>query len=385
MTRKPDNTALVSGQPGKDSELALVMKLTYRIQPNGLCVPADKQLALDDDPEPYEALEPPLVSPPSWDSDLFAFKPYTDVVVQGHAYTYSNRVNTVDAEIRMPGKSYKVRVHGDRSLEWHGDTPVFTTAQPFEHMSIGYDRAYGGYDATYTPETIDVAMEELKKAEPQLNMESFTDRHYPRNLAGSGFLIHLNRRATENLRIPNLEFPFDPVTPDRLAVGSTTAWMNAPLPASFDWLHPSWFPRIAYLGLPPEYDLSSKAKEIELGWAIPDLMSQKPVILGGFHQNFQQGAPPGLVCPEFRPGSPLLCRNLFPDHPERKIQLASNVPRVTILVTEKEHLEAKPQLNSVIIQPDLDQVVEVWSARAVSQRNYEAPELDNMSWKIRWK
>ena len=385
MIKLPSNKFLVSGQPNQDPELALVMKLTYTIKSNGQCVPAEKQLPLIDDPDPYEEVESPLVSPPSWDSDLLAFKNHTDVVVQGHAYTYSNKITTVDAEVRMPGKSYVVRVHGDRRFDWQSDTPFFTPAGTFEQMPVSYDRAYGGYDAVFKPKVTDAVLHHLKKAEPQLEMERFTECHYPRNLAGCGFLIELNRRATENLRVPNLEFPFDPITVERLAVGSTTAWMNGPLPASFDWVHPSWFPRIAYLGLSPEYDLSSKIKEIDLGWAIPDLMDQMPLILGGFHPDFQQGASPGLVCQNFKPGSPLLLRNLFPNQPERKIQLASHVPRVNIHVTEKQHLEAESHLNAVIVRPDLDQVVEIWSARAIAQRKYEPSELENMTWKISWK
>lgn len=385
MIKLASNKFLVSGQPNKDCELALVMKLTYTIKPNGQCVPAEKQLPLIDDPDPYEEVESPLVSPPAWDSDLLAFKTHTDVVVQGHAYTYSNKVNTVDAEVRMPGKSYVVRVHGDRRLDWQGDTPFFTPAGNFEQMPVCYDRAYGGYDAVFKPKVTDAVMHHLNKAEPQLDMASFTECHYPRNLAGCGYLIELNRRATEDLRLPNLEFPFDPITVERLAVGSTTAWMNGPLPAAFDWIHPSWFPRIAYLGLSPEYDLSSKVKEIELGWAVPDLMDQMPLILGGFHPDFQQGASPGLVCRQFKPGSPLLLRNLFPKQAERQIQLASNVPRVNIHVTEKQHLETQSHLNAVIVRPDLDQVVEIWSARAIAQRKYEPSELENMTWKISWK
>lgn len=385
MTKLSNNKLLVSGQPGNDPELALVMKLTYTILSNGTCVPAEKQLALINDPDPYDEVESPLVSPPSWDSDLLAFKPHTDVVVQGHAYTYSNNANTVDAEVRLPGMSYVVRVHGDRRLEWQGRTPVFSPAEVFDQMPVRYDRAYGGYDSVFKPKVTDAVMYHLKKSEPQLDMESFTECHYPRNLAGRGFLIELNRRAAENLQIPNLEFPFDPVTPDRLAVGSTTSWMNGPLPAAFDWIHPSWFPRIAYLGLSPEYDRSSNVREIELGWATPDLMETRPVFFGGFHANFQQGASPGLIRPRVKPGSQMLLRNLFPGQPERPIQLASNVPRVTIHVTEKQQLEAVSQLNSVVIRPDLDQVVEIWSARAITKRKYESPELENMTWKIRWK
>jgi hypothetical protein len=386
MAELATNKCLVSGQPGEDYELALVIKLTYAIKPNGQCVPAEKQLALIDEPEPYEEVESPLVSPPSWDSDMAAaFKPHTDVVVQGHAYTYSHGVDTIDAEVRIPGLSYVVRVYGDRRLEWRGNTPLFTPAENFEQMPVRYDRAYGGYDAVFKPKVTNTVVHELNKAEPGLRMECFTDRHYHRNLAGCGFLIEMNPRATENLRIPNLEFPFDPITPERLAVGSTTAWLNGPLPAAFDWIHPSWFPRIAYLGLTTEYDLSSRIMEIERGWAIPDLMAQKPLILGGFNPRFLQGASPGLVVQQFKPGSPMLFRNLFPNQPQRQIQLASNVPRVTIHVTEKQHLEANSQLSAVIVRPDLDQVIELWSARAIAQRRYEAPELQNMTWKISWK
>lgn len=385
MPEPVTNKCLVSGQPYEDYELALVMKQTFRIAADGQCVPAQKQLPLISNPEFYEALESPYVSPPNWDSDLMAFKPGTDVVVQGHAYSYSPHATTVDAELKLPDVSHTVRVHGNRRVEWQGKTPVFTPAEPFERMPVRYDRAYGGYDEVYQPKVTDLLLRQLNEAEPQLQMDTFSECHYPRNPAGCGYLIELTREATADLRLPNLEFPFDPVTPERLAVGSPTGWMNAPLPAAFDWIDPSWFPRIGYLGLTPEYVLPQDGvREIGLGWAVPSLMEMEPFTLHSFHPTFQHGASPGLVRRRLEPGTQMVLRNLFPEHPERRIQLTEKVPHVEIQVCEKERLPTDSYLNAVVIMPDQGQVVEIWSARAKVLRPYAPSELQEMTWKIRW-
>ncbi|MGA9574594.1 MAG: DUF2169 domain-containing protein [Lysobacterales bacterium] len=384
--KAPPNLRLVCGQPYKDYELALVMKLTFSITANGECVPAKVQQPIIVDPVSYEAAKPPLVSPPSWDSDLMAFKAGTDVVVQGHAYSYGQAAQTVDTELSLPDVSRIVRVHGDRRLDWRAGNPVFTAAEPFELMQLRYDRAYGGCDQFNLAKVTDLLMRELIQTQPELHLDAASESHYPRNPTGRGFLIDMNRQSSEDMLLPNLEFPFDPITPERLAVGSTGNWMSAPLPAAFDWIDPAWFPRIAYLGLTPEHIVPADGvQEIALGWATPGLMKLKAISKGGWHPTFQHGASPGLVLRRLQPGTQMLLKNMFPQHPERKLQLSSKVPQVEIGITETTRLAATSYLNAVVIQPDQDQVVEVWSARAKVTRPFAQNELDNMNWKIGWK
>lgn len=386
MPDTPANLRLVCGQPYEDHELALLMKLTYSITVNGECVPAKVQQPLIANPGTYEQVESPLVSPPRWDSDLMAFKAGTDVVVQGHAYSYDQAVQTVDTELHLPDVSRIVRVHGDRRVDWQGGKPVFTPAEPFVKMPIRYDRAYGGCDQVNLAKVTDLLMRELNEMQPELQLDTFSDSHYPRNPTGRGFLIELTRKSSEGMLLPNLEFPFDPVTPERLAVGNSKNWMAAPLPATFDWIDPSWFPRIAYLGLTPEHIVPQDGvKEILLGWALPSLMSLRSAMDGGWHPTFQHGASAGLVLRRLEPGTQMLLHNLFPEHPERQIQLSAKVPQVEIEVSGSERLSTTSYLNSVVIMPDQDQVVEVWSARAKVPRPYWPSELSEMKWKIDWK
>jgi len=386
MAKIPPNLRLVCAQPFADYELALVMKLTFSIAANGDCVPAQAQQPIIINPVPYEKAKPPLVSPPSWDSDLMAFKAGTDVVVQGHAYSYRQAAQSVDAELKLANVTRTVRVHGERRVDWRSGMPVFTPAEPFEQIPLRYDRAYGGCDQSHLARDNDLLMRELKKTRPEMQLDAATKSHYPRNPAGRGFLIEMSRESADNMRLPNLEFPFDPVTPERLAVGSPGNWMSAPLPAAFDWISPAWFPRIAYLGLTPEHVVPAEGvREISNGWAVPSLLQLKSIVKGGWHPTFQHGASPGLVLRRLQPGTQLMLRNMFPKHPERKLQLSSRVPRVEIALTESTKLAATSYINAVIIQPDLDQVVEVWSARAKVERPYAQNELDNMTWKIGWK
>ena len=64
---------LICAQPD-EYRLALVIKRTYTILPDGRCALADEQEPLEDSFPLYEELEPPLIAPMSWDSDLLAFK-----------------------------------------------------------------------------------------------------------------------------------------------------------------------------------------------------------------------------------------------------------------------------------------------------------------------
>jgi hypothetical protein len=76
---------VVFGLPDGRHRIGLVLKRTYIFQNGGGCDVAeeDRQEPLSSEEVPYEELEPPRVSPVRLDNDMFAFRPKTDLVVQG--------------------------------------------------------------------------------------------------------------------------------------------------------------------------------------------------------------------------------------------------------------------------------------------------------------
>jgi hypothetical protein len=225
----------------------------------------------------------------------------------------------------------------------------------------------------------------LGRARPDLadGIAGATPFHYPRNPAGCGYLMSLDRESIEAARVPNLEFPFDPLTPERMLVGGPLAWVHAPLPAGFDWYHATWFPRFAYVGQVPEHEpLTREVPETAYGWAPPGIMN-----LAGGRRLFVDlrwllGAPPGMSIPNLPVNVELRLRHVFPDAPERTVRLPGWLPRVRIAIKPERIQEARTQLNTVLIQPDKARVVLVYAAITPVTRPYGKPEMAEMKWSI---
>jgi len=376
---------LVCAKPGDSYELALVIKRTYRIKPDGFCVLADEQLPIESGSPNYDPdTTGTKVSPPSWDSDAFAFKNATDVVVQGHAYGYNSRA-TIDAELRTGRLCRIVRVTGDRRCEWANGRIRFGPPVPFEKVPLRYDRAYGGCDVTALERLGDPILKAFGAIQPEWHLERCTRFHYPRNPSGVGYLIEADRAAVEALRLPNLEFPFDLLTPERLVVGNWRSWISAPLPAGFDWYDPAWFPRLAYIGERPDYDPNpGHIAEVDLGWAPREIVTKESGAPKAWDSRFFQGASPGLSIANLDCDAEFTVRHLFPDSPEQRIRLPEYSPRATIVISATETTSMETRLNAVVIQPDTRQMVIVWSARAKVGRPYAAQHFAKMRWTIVW-
>jgi len=373
---------IICAQPDDGYALAVVLKQTLAIRSDGSCVPADEQEPLELDFPRYEDLEPPAIAPTCWDSDMIAFKEATDVVLQGHAYSYGKRA-TVDADLSFGKISRTVRVHGDRPCSWSGNGPRFGPPEPFERIPLRYDRAYGGCDLTALARLGDGIAETFGPNEPAWGLDTCTHFHYPRNRSGTGFLVEASPESIEGMRVPNLEFPDDPVTPERLAVGHWRDWMPAPLPAAFDWYDPGWFPRIAYLGEAPLHrDNPGRVREIDRGWAPADLLRLPSITRAAHHAGFLQGASPGLAVRDFKPNTTFRLTNLSPGQPERVVKLPGKTPTVKLQLTASDRKKMKAHCNAVVLRPDDDRIILVWSARCKVDRPYFPQELAEMSWVV---
>jgi len=382
--QEPAATRLVYAHPGDVHTLALVVKRTHTIYEDGSTGLAEEQLPLDVDSEPWEEVESPLVSPPESDNDLFAFKQRTDVVVQGTAYAYGRPVTETTVELRVRDQVRPIRVRGDRVCHIRNGHLLFSDPEPFAEVPVRYDRAYGGVDRGALASHGDPRVDTMGDVRPEYEFDRNTRFHYPRNPSGTGYLTELDGVSLEGLTVPNLDYPFDPVTPERMVCRGPKDWMAAPLPAGFDWCHQAWFPRIGYLGLTPPYQASSPPREAEYGWAAPDVLESPSILDLKLRPEFAQGASPGLALPRLGPGEEILLRNMWPDRPDRVVRVPLEWPSASVTPKWKQPVELRPQLNAVILRPDEYRMTTVWAAVGQVHRPFSPFELEETPFTLTW-
>ena len=185
-----DEIRLVHGTPDEREWLGLVIKRTYTIQPDGTCRLAEVQEAVHEEAASYEDVDSPAVSALEQDTDLFAFKPKADVIVQGSAQTYGRPQTQTHVEVAVRGARRQIRVTGDRRLErGTGNELRFSAPEPFDTMPIRYERAFGGFDAVALKRHGDLAAKLFRDIRPEWNLDANGPYHYPRNPAGTGYLL----------------------------------------------------------------------------------------------------------------------------------------------------------------------------------------------------
>jgi len=384
---------VVFGIPEGRSRIGLVLKRTYTFQDGGGSDAAgeDQQEPVTNRELPYGETAPPRVSPIRLDNDLFAFRMKTDLVVQGNAYTYFSGVNKTHVTVRVGSFERTIRVYGDRQLVRGLDgKPRFTEPEPFDTMPVRYDRAFGGVDViALSRNPAPKMLQELAESVPGLPIDTDTPFHYARNPCGRGFLIHDDDESLAAAQAPNLEFPFDWISPDRMVVGSIHGWVSAPLPACMDWQSAGWFPRIAYLGaalFPPDY--AGPVRETELGWAAPDLVTIPPATMAIDELprfEFTQGASAGMSLESIAPGQLVELRNLHPVYPHCTFRLPEEVPHARLALRDGQWTELEPHLNAVVIRPETDEVVMTWCASAPIEATCYVADPDELRREVWWQ
>src|SRR5205823_5908296 len=144
------------------------------------------------------------------------FKPATDVVLVGSAYSSPESRHEVDVRLRMGKVDKSVRVFGDRRWEKALGVVTRSEAQRLERVPLTFERAFGGTDDSM-PE--------------QIEWE-------PRNPVGAGFRARKSRLPVDGAPLPNLEDPRRLMRHhgDRLE------------PSAFGFVCPHWDPRLRYAG-----------------------------------------------------------------------------------------------------------------------------------------
>jgi hypothetical protein len=233
-----------------------------------------------------------------------------------------------------------VRVTGDRRCHWRdGAPPHFSDPEPFVSMEIRYDRAYGGRDEVSDP-----------------NLPFF----YPRNDMGRGVALRNLREAVQDLPLPNIEDPGDPLTPERVIIEDPRRWPDQPLPQGLGWRQRTWYPRSALIGaLPAFLDAGRVTPEERMHLLPPNHVAlAKQMRLPPFDAQFANGASLGLVIGGMTGDEGVSLRGLSAEG-AIDFTLSGDVPQIALdLGPGAQPLEA--MIHTISIRPDELQLDMIW-------------------------
>ena len=288
---------------------------------------------------------------PDWSTveheyELAPYKVSTDVVVIGKAYAPSGTpVQEMDISVRVGVKTKTLRVRGDCHCLWREDKdPIFTEPEPFAEMEIRYDRAYGGRDERSVSEI---------------------PFHYPRNPMGRGVALRNLKETIENLALPNIEDPDDPLTPERVIIGEPQRWHLQPLPQGFGWRQRTWYPRCALLGSYPAFtEVGTVTAEERMG-LLPQnhIALAKQMRLQTFEARFNNGASLGMIFSRLRGNETIVLEGLSLDG-TMKFALPGETPTITLDIGRGEE-RVESRLHTLSIRPDDREVDLIWRGATV--------------------
>jgi hypothetical protein len=292
----------------------VAVKGTFAVNPDGSTHLADEQ-----EPMVYADVHygDPEVTSIKYECDFAPFKPATDIIVHGHAYSSTGQpVEEVSVGLAVRSTWKQVRVIGDRHWEGtavhlHASRPV-----PFLTMPLLFERAFGGTDYSH--------------ANPS---------HYGaelRNPIGVGFHMNDDDRAIRGSPLPNLEDPRSPIT----------SWRDTPAPMGVGVVGRGWHPRIRYAGT---YDDAWKENRF-------------PFLPDDFDDRYFLSAPFDQQVPFLEGGEPIWCRNMSPSH-----VFGFTVPRIDLPLLFRfrdRDVAGSPKLDTLIIEPEAQRVLIVWRASA---------------------
>ena len=312
--------------PGKDQDgrqiLSVIGKRTYSIG-QGKVTATDQQVPLiltDEYADPSNILHSEMTA----ESDLVAFKPSTDVVVTGNACAPDGKhAYVLQCTVAVGPMRKTINVYGERKLQSRTLGGFrFSDPVPFTEMQLGYSQAFGGY---------------------------CRDKHgivhvYPPNPIGTGFTIKNGAFDPEQVKVPRIEDPLSPVTPDNIFVSKPWRWDCTPNPVSFGWTRRDFYPRYKYAGIMVQKRSGSQCE---------------PGEISGLDCRFFQGASDGLWGKVLEGKESVMLENLDSKYSVFKFELPGEIPHISIDIG-KGPKELQPVLQTVIIDMKRKLLSMVW-------------------------
>lgn len=358
------NTSMVYSYRGRSdrSYLGVIAKRRYAIRRNAPASPLAEPAPITVEPTFAESMSCAAVRLLE-DTDLLAgLKPATDVVLRGSAHSTRGAVSGLRTSLRVGPVFKTVQVHGDRRIELgKGGELVFSRPVPFIKMALLWDHAFGGRDTHV--EALLRRNQKLGKFERARGVDAEIDAplSYPRNLAGRGFFIDIDRERLAGTLAPNLEDPADPVSPDRLLVTDYNQWIDCPVAASYEPIDLFTFPRSFFVIPAPLGAPTRPIHEITLGALLPKDLARVDEFDWSIDPRSFNCAAPGLGQQRLEGGERVALSNLHPRHELLEFDLPGDRPRMLIEPPNVPARELLPQLQTVLLEPDEDRVTLTWA------------------------
>lgn len=152
-----------------------------------------------------------------FESDIIPFKPATDIVVTGHAYSPDDEeITSFEAGVQVGDVGKKIRVFGDRVWEQEEQFQRvyrISKPEPVEKVELRYEKAFGGS----SPDN---------------------SRYVSENVVGTGYLPEDVKEGIDKTALPNIE------SPEALI----RKWHDAPKPAGLGFYPRNSEPRLSCMG-----------------------------------------------------------------------------------------------------------------------------------------
>jgi len=317
-----------------------LVKFTYDLGP-AACSLAQAEPLFHDLRDPN--LEPRLCA----GSDFWPYKTATDVVVTGSAWHRGGVAMPWRNIILNVAKRTKViRVTGRRTVTLGPNgNPVFGSPELFTELEVINANAYGGWDAR-------VPMQPSTDLTDILIRQYDHPGVYPRNPFGKGYVV-VPQLPDNEVELPHLEDPQDPLTPERFFVRDPKLWFRQPLPWCFDWTGPLMYHRYAYLGedawFPAPDD--ERMPEVKRGMLPPkyrELFRDFKRTMVVPPPYFQESSL-GMALTGLTPGTPFSVVGMNPEH-ETLSFLLPPPPKLEFSLEQKWE-PVLPRLHSVLVLP----------------------------------
>jgi hypothetical protein len=326
-------TRMVAGynmglEPSGRELLVVVIKGTFVLPKNGEPVRlADEQLPLVMADTFTGA---PGFSAPVLEVDFAARKHACDVLLIGSAHAPAGyQVNRQRVSLQVGPLHKSLDVVGDRV--WQAGLTGITASlpQPFTHLPISYDRAFGGADRNHED-------------------EAQHDAYLP-NPVGRGWHKHLKNAWVDGQPLPNTEeigqLVSDPAGRYR--------------PMALGPLGRGWPQRARYAGTYDQHWLDEVA----------------PFLPGDFDERYYQAAPEDQQLASPKGPLDVLLEGLTPDGP-RRFQLPHFHAPVHVFPKRGEREDLVASLDTIAFEPDLDRFTMSWRvARPLKKSMHEIAQV----------
>jgi hypothetical protein len=366
--------------PAKGMVIGVIAKRTYVVRA-GRCAVADEQVPL---------VEVPQVDPDTdvlaHDMDIVLNRSAVDVVVRGKARSRGRPA--FDARVRVASLDRVVRVFGDRRCYRDAAGNLrFSAPSSIDEIDVGWTAAYGGVDTAALAKHGD-PLAPYFESQKIAYRPRFGSYVYPRNRAGKGYVIEPTAEALDACRLPNLEDPSDLLTPERIAVGRPLWWPAGPPPASFGWQAYTSFPRMAMLGLAPEFDHErwtvESFPEVARGMLKPVAIAREAGHGERLDLAVAQQSAIGMRTPEVAPGAPVELQDLHPSLLSWSFVIPAEIPRMAIDIPRSGAQELAPKIRTVLLDPDLDRLCVVWVGEHMQATPLGPGALAKLRFQARW-